>query len=197
MEDIRDLVHDNPLQAVVVASEAPELEQDYVCSHLGIDPDMLRWFAAVARTAQMLRDPNEWDNDWLKLCPDIVLHKFACDCAARACSRSDQVGRESWVAIRAKRRWLRGEISDEDLRIAGWNAACAADSAAGSIADSAAAWTPDRDAGWASKGAASCASACVPGWTPDRDAGWAKARNWQRERLALLCERFVLGRIRA
>lgn len=86
--NIRDLVHDEPLQAVIVASEASELEQDYVCSHLGIDPDMLHWFAAIARTAQALRDADGWIEDWLKRCPDIVLHKFACDCAARACSRA-------------------------------------------------------------------------------------------------------------
>lgn len=179
--NIRDLVHDEPLQAVIVASEASELEQDYVCSHLGIDPDMLHWFAAIARTAQALRDADGWIEDWLKRCPDIVLHKFACDCAARACSRAKNVHRESWMAIRAKRRWLRGQISDDALRIA--------KRAAHRASDKIAAWAADKDA------------YCASDWAAYRSAYWAadqvSERSWQRERLALLCERFVLGRIRA
>lgn len=48
-----------------------------------------------------------------------VLHEFAVWCAERALERERAAGREpdprSWAALDAKRRWLRGEISDEDL----------------------------------------------------------------------------------
>jgi len=48
--------------------------------------------------------------------PDNILHNFSCDCAERALLRERNAGREpdprSWKAIRIKRRWIKGEITD-------------------------------------------------------------------------------------
>jgi len=59
-----------------------------------------------------------------------TLHEFACWCAEQALLRERAAGREPdprcWEAIEAKRRWLRGEITDSDLaaaRVAAWEAA--------------------------------------------------------------------------
>lgn len=59
-----------------------------------------------------------------------VLHEFACWCAEQAMLKEREVGHEPdprlWAAIEAKRRWLRGEITDEELAVvrdAAWDAA--------------------------------------------------------------------------
>lgn len=88
-----------------------------------------------------------------------LLHEFACDVAEAALRKEREAGREpdkrSWAAIEAKRKWLKGEITDEELsaarsaaRSAAWSAAWyAAWSAAWSAAESAAgaiAWAAAR-----------------------------------------------------
>ena len=61
--------------------------------------------------------------------PDKVLHLFACDCAEMALKRERSEGREpaaaSWEAVKAKRQWLKGEISKDKLKEF-WEAAAAA-----------------------------------------------------------------------
>lgn len=59
-----------------------------------------------------------------------VLHEFACDVAEKALLSRRELGDEpdprSWAAIEAKRKWLRGELSDSELeaaRAAAWEAA--------------------------------------------------------------------------
>lgn len=59
-----------------------------------------------------------------------TLHEFACWCAEQALLREREAGREpdkrSWTAIGVKRRWLKGEATDEELhaaRAAAWDAA--------------------------------------------------------------------------
>ena len=51
-----------------------------------------------------------------------LLHEFGCWCAERALLAEREAGRESdlrsWAVIEAKRKWLRGEITDRDLRAA-------------------------------------------------------------------------------
>lgn len=44
-----------------------------------------------------------------------VLHEFVCRCAERALSRIDNPDPRSIAAIIAKRKWLNGEITDEEL----------------------------------------------------------------------------------
>ena len=70
-----------------------------------------------------------------------ILHEFACRCAERALALVDNPDQRSIDAIAAKRAWMRGEITDEQLYSAGsaaWSAArSAARSAAGYAADAA------------------------------------------------------------
>ena len=85
-----------------------------------------------------------------KLIPERILHEYACWCAKWTLKREREAGREpdprSWEAIRIKRLWLAGKVTDEELakaKSAAWYAArCAAwsldDSAAKSAAKSAA-----------------------------------------------------------
>jgi len=79
-----------------------------------------------------------------------ILHEFACWVAEDALKRERATGREpderSWAAIEAKRKWLRGEITDDELaaaRDAAWDATSAA-YAAGDAAGAAAGERYDR-----------------------------------------------------
>ena len=92
-----------------------------------------------------------------------VLHEYACRCAEYALTFVREPDSRSIAAIEAKRKWLRGEISNDDLtaaRAAAWAAADAARAAAR------AAW-----AAWAAADAAWAAA----------DAAWAAARAAARE----------------
>lgn len=59
------------------------------------------------------------DRQWLVLREELIdapiLHEFGCRCAERALARIDKPDVRSVAAIKAKRRWLRGEIPDEAL----------------------------------------------------------------------------------
>lgn len=68
-----------------------------------------------------------------------ILHEFACRCAEYALSFVDNPDPRSIAAIDAKRKWLRGEITDMELRAA-------------------------RDAAWDAAGAAAWAAARVAAW---------------------------------
>ena len=86
-----------------------------------------------------------------------VLHGFACRVAEDALNAERKAGREpderSWAAIEAKRRWLRGEISDKEL---------------------AAAWAAAGAAAWDAAGAAAWDAA----WDAARAAARAKYNRW-------------------
>ena len=64
------------------------------------------------------------DDEKLKLVlrPELIdektLHEFSCRCAERALARIDNPDPRSLAAIAAKRAWLRGEISDDELKAA-------------------------------------------------------------------------------
>ena len=66
-----------------------------------------------------------------------ILHEFACRCAEDALKLVENPDPRSIAAIEAKRKWLRGEITDKELDAA-WDAARAAARAA--------AWDAARDA---------------------------------------------------
>ena len=75
----------------------------------------------------------------------MTLHEFACWCAETALRRERKAGREpdkrSWNAVRVKRRWLRGDATDDELesaRATAWVAAWA--SVAAARAAGAASW---------------------------------------------------------
>jgi hypothetical protein len=56
---------------------------------------------------------------------ETLLHEFACDCAERALHIAKVTDQRCHDAIRAKRRWLKKEITDRELDAA-WDAAWAA-----------------------------------------------------------------------
>lgn len=49
---------------------------------------------------------------------ETLLHEWACDVAEEACRRADVLDERSLEAIACKRRWLRGESTDEELATA-------------------------------------------------------------------------------
>ena len=101
-----------------------------------------------------------------------VLHEYACRCAEYALTFVREPDSRSIAAIEAKRKWLRGEISNDDLTAA----RAAADAAARAAAW--AAWTAARaaaDAAWTAADAAAGAAANAAAWTAD--AAWAAARE--------------------
>ena len=95
------------------------------------------------------------DRLWLVLREELIdahiLHEFACRCADRAIARIGKPDSRSVAAIEAKRKWLRGECSDEELAAASdaasdaaWDAARAAARAAANDAASDAARAAER-----------------------------------------------------
>ena len=69
-----------------------------------------------------LPEVNAADKLWAVLRPeflqDEILHEFACRCAEYALSFVESPDPRSVAAIEAKRAWLRGEISDDELAAA-------------------------------------------------------------------------------
>ena len=101
-----------------------------------------------------------------------VLHEYACRCAEYALTFVREPDSRSIAAIEAKRKWLRGEISNDDLTAAwaaaAWaaNAARAAAAWAANAARAAAAWAANAAAWAAAAWAANAARAAA------RDAAW-------------------------
>ena len=98
-----------------------------------------------------LEDVDAGDRLWAVLreefLPADLLHEFACQCAEKALENYDDPDPRSIAAITAKRKWLRGEITDEELAEA-W---AAAQAAAWDTAQAAAwnvAWDAAREAAW-------------------------------------------------
>ena len=95
-----------------------------------------------------------------------VLHEYACRCAEYALTFVREPDSRSIAAIEAKRKWLRGEISNDDLtaaRAAAWDAVCDAAWAA---------W-----AAWDAARAAACDAACDAAWDAARAAACDAARE--------------------
>ena len=94
-----------------------------------------------------------------ELFPAEILHEVACRCAEQALIREREAGREpdprSWAAIKAKRKWLLGEITDDEL-----DAACAAAWSAAMSVAGVAAWSAAR------------ATDCAAAWSAAQAATW-------------------------
>ena len=123
------------------------------------------------------------DKLWAVLREEFIdartLHEFACICAERALILAHVKDERCWNAIKAKRAWLLGKISDDELyaaRAAAWAAASAAASAAARAAASAAARAAESAA---ARAAASAAA---------RAAESAAERKWQCEKLIEILE---------
>jgi len=110
-----------------------------------------------------------------------ILHEFACQCTEDALALVEQPDARSVAGIAAKRKWLKGEITDEELDaawVAAWDAALdtASWSAARDAAAWAVAWAAVRNAAWAARSAAQAVAGAA------RDA----ARDKQNERLTAM-----------
>ena len=95
-----------------------------------------------------------------------ILHEFACRCAEYALSFVDNPDPRSIAAIEAKRKWLRGEITDKELdaaraaaRDVAWDVARTAANAAAWDAANAAARYAANAAAWDAANAAANAAA--------------------------------------
>ena len=114
-----------------------------------------------------------------------VLHEYACRCAEYALTFVREPDSRSIAAIEAKRKWLRGEISNDDLTAARAAADAAADAAraaadaARAAADAARAAADAADAADAAAWAAADAARAAAWAAADaaRAAAWAAARE--------------------
>lgn len=111
------------------------------------------------------------DKLWAVLREDFIdertLHEFACICAERALTLAEVKDERCRNAIKAKRAWLRGEISDDELD---------------------AAWAAAWDAARAAASAVARAAARAAAWDAACSAARAAERKWQCEKLIELLE---------
>jgi hypothetical protein len=123
-----------------------------------------------------------------------VLHEFGCRCAERALARIKNPDPRSVNAVAVKRRWVRGEATDDELVAARAAARQAAQAALAAWA----AWDAAgaaRDAAWAAArdSARDAAWSALAAWDSARDsaldAAWAAAWTAEREdQVAMLRE---------
>ena len=107
------------------------------------------------------------------------LHEFACRCAERALGRIKDPDPRSAAAIQAKRKWMRGEISDEEML----DAYTAAENAALDATD------PYKDSACAAASAAQLDGEEAADWGAEWSACSAEyevERAWQVEELKKL-----------
>ena len=98
----------------------------------------------------------------------MILHEFACMVAEIALSKVVNPDPRSLAAIKAKRKWMKGKISDEELDAAGRGAWYAAESDAWY-----AAWYAAKSAAWyAAESAAKSAA-----WYAAKSAAWYAAES--------------------
>ena len=125
------------------------------------------WDVLELPESEVSKDDKMWAVLREELIDAPVLHEFACRCAEEALKLVDNPDPRSVAAIEAKRRWLRGEISNRELdeasaaARAAWNASAARDAAcaatlAAARVDAApwAAWAATRVAAWVAARAA-------------------------------------------
>ena len=125
-----------------------------------------------------------------ELIPAPVMHEFACQFAERALDRVERDGGVvdpcSRAAIETKRRWLRGEASDEELsaarnaaREAAWNAAREA------------AWSAAREAAREAARNAAWNAAWSAAWSAVREAAWEAARDAEQRAQRTIVRRWA------
>ena len=146
-----------------------------------------RWTALDILELEEIPDD---DKLWAVLREELIepekLHEFACRCAERALSRVENPDPRSIAAIAAKRAWMRGEITDAELKLAEGASRAAASAAAWDAARDAArdaAWDAASEAAWAAARDAAWAAAWAAARDAARDAAWVAERAWQVEEL--------------
>lgn len=139
------------------------------------------------------------DRLWLVLREELVdapiLHEFACRCAERALSRVYTPDPQSISAIETKRKWLRGECTDDELHAARSTARSTARSAARAAvwdaadsAASAAIYAAAEDLADAAAAASADAAATAAAWLAGTDAARDAEHNWQVAELIKMLE---------
>ena len=137
--------------------------------------DVLRLPETLVSTADKL---------WLVLRDELIgpkiLHEFACRCAERALSRINNPDPRSVAAIAAKRAWLKGEITDDELKTA-YDAAAAAARTANA---------DDDAARWAARSAAYAAYSAIfaAAYWATYAAEVTAERTWQVKTLIKMLE---------
>ena len=96
-----------------------------------------------------------------------VLHEFACKCAEDALKLIDNPDKRSINAIKAKRKWLKGEISNEELDAAAKAAYTAADASKAADVAYTAVYAADVAAVYAAVYAAAYTADCAAAYTAD------------------------------
>ena len=188
---VRGLLVDADKRPVLrLLPQMDEVCRGYAIAHLGGDG------CSIEDTASQVWLLNA--TDWIKrqdeiqesLCKDLdsggfsrVLHEFAMKVAEDFLrdrkKQGQKVSKESWELLHLKRRWLDGEVSDEELktpRTAYWAAYRAADLAADMVAYWAAYWAASWAAYWATY------------WETDRVENWATEKKKQVELLVEMLE---------
>ena len=89
------------------------------------------------------------------------LHEFACQCAEDALKNAEIADPLLWGAVEAKRKWLKGEVTDQQLN---------------------AAWSAAQDAAWSAAQDAAWSAAQNVAWSAAQDAAWSAA--WSAARSA-------------
>lgn len=129
----------------------------------------------------------DWSHMWLYDLPDAILHRLACDVAGRLLRlRWQRYDPESatWRALGAKRLWIAGRSTDEDLR----TAARAARQFAHTRGETAINDALHELFTWLSRAALSV--------RPEKiHAAHAPEWAWVRARLTALCWQYINGRI--
>lgn len=140
-----------------------------------------------------LEDVSACDKLWSVLresfLPPMLLHEFACGCAEWALSFICIPDPRSVEAIRVKRRWMAGEVTDCELRVARRAAlsagaeACGAAGSARNAAERAAEWAVAGAAEWAAEGAAAWAVEGAAAWSAEGAAARVVGRKaaWEHE----------------
>ena len=161
-----------------------------------------KWTALdILRIDEVSADDRLWLVLRKELLDEPILHEFACRCAERALSRVHNPDPRSIDAIETKRKWLRGECTDDEL-YAAWSAARLAARSAGYTAAAYAAWSAERSAAayaaWSAERSAADSASCSAAsaaWHAARSAAsaaWYAARSAARSaaRLAARCAEF-------
>lgn len=117
-----------------------------------------------------------------------ILHEFACRCAEDVLTFIKNPDPRSLAAIKAKRDWMQGKISDHDLRVAreaAWKVREAASGAAWAASDAAregawaAAWGAAWAAAWGAREAAAASTA--------EEVEWEVWEKQNRHLTAMIC----------
>lgn len=115
---------------------------------------------------------------------ELILHEFACRCAERALSYIDNPDPRSVNAIKTKRAWLKGEISDAELYVA----RDAAQSVAWEVS-----WEAAQSAAWDATQLVAQDAAWDVAWDATRfvscKIGWDKERQWQIDELMKMLQK--------